>query len=177
MRHSVTAVPGAVPWMAWLEDDRQEIVASSYYRTREAAESAARGLRRPAAGKDGRRPAVETLTGGTVRVRPEGRDTSVLDVATFDTFDIERSTTMIETIRQMLADWNGATDEQRAVALASSARLAEAPPAMFAREEYIGVGQQAALELAIDELAVKGRAETPAPRPRQMPGQTELGEW
>ena len=48
MKHGVTAAPGALPWMAWLEDDRQEIVASSYHRTREAAESAARGLRRPA---------------------------------------------------------------------------------------------------------------------------------
>ena len=83
---------------------------------------------------------------------------------------------MIETIRQMLADWNGATDEQRAAALASSVRLAEIPPAMFAREEYIGVGQQAALEPAIDESAVQGRVEMPAPRPRQMPRQTELLE-
>ena len=141
MKHGATAVPGALPWMAWLEDDRQEIVASSYHRTREAAESVARGLRRPAASKGGRRPAVETLTGGTVAVRPEGRDTNVLDGATFDT---ERSTTMIETIRQMLADWNAATDEQRAAAFASSARPAEAPP---------------------------------APRPRQMPGQADLGEW
>ena len=81
---------------------------------------------------------------------------------------------MIETIRQMLADWNAATDEQCAAALASSVRLAEIPPAKFAREEYIGEGQQAALELAIHETAVKGRAEMPAPRPRQMPGQTEL---
>ena len=39
-----------------------------------------------------------------------------------------------------------------------------------------GEGQQAALELAIDESAAKGRAEMPAPRPRQMPGQTELSE-
>ena len=83
---------------------------------------------------------------------------------------------MIETMRQMLADWNVATDEQRAAALASSARLAEIPPAIFAREEYIGVGEQAALELAVDETAVKGRAEMPTPTPRQMPGQTELGE-
>lgn len=81
---------------------------------------------------------------------------------------------MIETIRQMLADWNGATDEQRAAALASAARLAEAPPAMFAREEYIGVGQQAALEIAIDDTAVLGKAEAPAQRPRQMPGQTGM---
>jgi len=83
---------------------------------------------------------------------------------------------MIATIRQMLAEWNAATDEQRAAALASAARLAEAPPAMFAREEHIGVGQQAALELAIDEAAVKGRAETPAPRPRQVSGQAEPSE-
>jgi len=130
--------------MAWLEDDRQEIVASSYHRTREAAESVARGLRRPAASEGGRRPAAETLTDGTVAVRPEGRDANVRDVTTFDTFDTERSTTVIETIRQMLADWNAATDEQRAAAFASSARPAEAPP---------------------------------APRPRQMPGQADLGEW
>ena len=84
---------------------------------------------------------------------------------------------MIETIRQMLADRNAATDEQRAAAFASSARPAEAPPALFAREEFVGVGQQAALELAIDDSAMKGQAEMPAQRPRQMPGQADLGEW
>ena len=57
MRRGVTAVPGALPWLAWLEDDRQEIVASSYQRTRETAESTARGLRRPAGSKGGSRPA------------------------------------------------------------------------------------------------------------------------
>ena len=57
MRRGVTAVPGALPWLAWLEDDGQEIVASSYHRTRGAAEAAARGLRRPAGSKSGSRPA------------------------------------------------------------------------------------------------------------------------
>jgi hypothetical protein len=36
--------------MAWLEDDRQEIVASSYHRTHQEAESAAPYLRRPPRG-------------------------------------------------------------------------------------------------------------------------------
>ena len=57
MKHGVTAVPGALPWMAWLEDDRQEIVASSYHRTRESAELAAPFMRWRRNAKSGSRPA------------------------------------------------------------------------------------------------------------------------
>lgn len=48
---------------------------------------------------------------------------------------------------------------------------ASPPPRIFDVDVFIGVGQQAALEIAIDDTAVLGEAEAPAQRPRQMPGQ------
>jgi len=51
---------------------------------------------------------------------------------------------------------------------------ASPPPRIFDVDVFIGEGQQAALELAIDETAVKGKAERPPPAPREMPGQTTL---
>jgi len=51
---------------------------------------------------------------------------------------------------------------------------ASPPPRIFDVDVFIGEGQQAALELAIDETAVKGKAEMPPPAPREMPGQTTL---
>ena len=51
---------------------------------------------------------------------------------------------------------------------------ASPPPRIFDVDVFIGEGQQAALELAIDESAVKGKAEMPAPRPCEMPGQIGL---
>lgn len=47
-------------------------------------------------------------------------------------------------------------------------------PALFDRSEVIGVGKQAALEIAVDDTAVKGRWEPPPERPVQMPGQGGL---
>lgn len=54
MRHGVTSVPGLRPWMAWVENERGEIVASAYYATEEAAKAAAPWLRLPR-GAGGRR--------------------------------------------------------------------------------------------------------------------------
>ena len=52
--------------------------------------------------------------------------------------------------------------------------LLDAPLAMFDHAEFIGVGKQAALDIAIDESATKGKAEAPAQRVRPLPGQTEM---
>ena len=52
----------------------------------------------------------------------------------------------------------------------------DAPQMIFPSEEYIGEGKQARLDLAIDETAVKSKWRPPTPRPRQMPGQTEMGD-
>lgn len=51
---------------------------------------------------------------------------------------------------------------------------ASPPPRIFDVDVFIGVGQQAELEIAIDETAVKGKAPASAPRPQQMPGQTGM---
>lgn len=48
------------------------------------------------------------------------------------------------------------------------------PPRIFDVDVFIGEGVQAELEIVIDLIAVKGRAEAPAPRARQLPGQTEI---
>ena len=48
------------------------------------------------------------------------------------------------------------------------------PPRIFDINVFVGEGQQAALEIAIDDTAVLGKAEAPAQRPRQMPGQTGM---
>ena len=47
----------------------------------------------------------------------------------------------------------------------------EAHPSIFPSEEYIGEGKQARLDIAIDATAVRGKAEMPAQRPQQIPGQ------
>jgi len=51
---------------------------------------------------------------------------------------------------------------------------ASPPPRIFDVDVFIGVGQQAALEIAIDDTAVLNKAEAPAQRPQQMPGQTGM---
>ncbi len=51
--------------------------------------------------------------------------------------------------------------------------MLDAPAAMFDRYELIGEGQQARLDLAIDEDARRLKYEW-TPRPVQMPGQMEM---
>ena len=50
----------------------------------------------------------------------------------------------------------------------------DAPPRIFDTSVFIGEGKQAALDIAIDESATKGKAETPAQRVKPLPGQTEM---
>ena len=52
--------------------------------------------------------------------------------------------------------------------------MLDPPPAMFDRAELIGEGQQARLDIAIDEAAKRLRYEW-TPRPVQMPGQLDMG--
>lgn len=53
---------------------------------------------------------------------------------------------------------------------------ASPPPRIFDVDVFIGEGQQAALEIAIDETAVVGKLAPPTPRPQPMPGQIGLGD-
>lgn len=48
------------------------------------------------------------------------------------------------------------------------------PEPLFDRSKVIGVGKQAALDIAIDESATKGKAEASAQRVKPLPGQTEM---
>ena len=53
---------------------------------------------------------------------------------------------------------------------------ASPPPRIFDVDVFIGVGQQAALEIAIDETATTGRLPLPEPKSRPMPGQTRMDD-
>lgn len=50
----------------------------------------------------------------------------------------------------------------------------DAVPRIFDTSVFIGQGKQAALDIAIDESATKGKAEAPAQRVKPLPGQTEM---
>lgn len=50
----------------------------------------------------------------------------------------------------------------------------DAPARIFDISVFIGQGKQAALDIAIDESAVKGKAEEPAQSVKELPGQTEM---
>lgn len=52
--------------------------------------------------------------------------------------------------------------------------MMDAPQHIFDTSEYIGLGQQATLDIAIDESATQGRAVAPAQKVKPMPGQTEM---
>jgi len=47
----------------------------------------------------------------------------------------------------------------------------DAPPRIFDTSVFIGKGKQAALDIAIDETATKGKAGAPAEKVKEMPGQ------
>lgn len=51
---------------------------------------------------------------------------------------------------------------------------ASPPPRIFDVNVFIGVGQQAALEIAIDETAAVGTPDLPAPKPKPLPGQINM---
>jgi hypothetical protein len=51
---------------------------------------------------------------------------------------------------------------------------ASPPPRIFDVDVFIGVGQQAELEIAIDDTAVVGKLDLPAPKPKPLPGQINM---
>jgi hypothetical protein len=46
---------------------------------------------------------------------------------------------------------------------------------LFATDDFIGIGRQAALDIAVDATAVKGRWLTPPPTSKPIPGQLDIG--
>ena len=55
-----------------------------------------------------------------------------------------------------------------------TARLLNAERRLFDASEWIGVGMQASLEIAVDTTAVRDRWETPPQREAALPGQLEI---